>query len=243
MKSFILYLGFGFYMILSMFRIIKLKYLKSKSNKDEIERYINKSVTGWANYIVKGIGININKKGLENIPEEPCLFVANHQGLLDIPVVISALNKSLGFVAKKEILKLRILTYWMKEMKCVFIDRQNVREAVKTINEGVDNLKNGYSMLIFPEGTRSKGEKLGEFKKGSMKLGTKAAVPIVPIAIDGTYKIKEANGGKIKAADVDLIVCQPIYPDKLSREEQNNLSQTIRDIIDKELKKARTKKL
>ncbi len=58
-------------------------------------------------------------------------------------------------------------------MKCVFMDRQNVRAAVKTINEGVENLKNGYSMLIFPEGTRSRGENLGEFKKGSMKLGIK----------------------------------------------------------------------
>ncbi|EKN42049.1 1-acyl-sn-glycerol-3-phosphate acyltransferase, partial [Clostridium botulinum CFSAN001627] len=128
---------------------------------------------------------------------------------------------------------------WMKEMKCVFMDRQNVRAAVKTINEGVENLKNGYSMLIFPEGTRSRGENLGEFKKGSMKLGIKAGVPIVPIAINGTYNVLEANGRKIKAADVDLIICPPIYPNELSKEEQNNLSETIKDIIQKELEKAR----
>ncbi|KGO13936.1 lysophospholipid acyltransferase family protein [Clostridium botulinum] len=239
MKSLIFYLGFALYMLLSLLRIIKLKHLKRKGNKEEIDRYINKSVVGWANFIVNGIGIKINKKGLENVPDGPCLFVGNHQGLLDVPVIVSSLDRYVGFVAKKEMLKLKILTYWMKEMKCVFMDRQNVRAAVKTINEGVENLKNGYSMLIFPEGTRSRGENLGEFKKGSMKLGIKAGVPIVPIAIDGTYKIREANGGKIKAADVDLIVCSPIYPKELSKEEQNNLSETIKDIIQKELERAR----
>ncbi|NFL56840.1 1-acyl-sn-glycerol-3-phosphate acyltransferase [Clostridium botulinum] len=239
MKSFIFYLGFGFYMLLSLLRIIKLKYLKRKGNKEEIDRYINKSVLGWANFIVNGIGIKVNKKGLENVPDGPCLFVGNHQGLLDVPVIVSSLDRYVGFVAKKEMLKLKILTYWMKEMKCVFMDRQNVRAAVKTINEGVENLKNGYSMLIFPEGTRSRGENLGEFKKGSMKLGIKAGVPIVPIAINGTYNVLEANGRKIKAADVDLIICTPIYPNELSKEEQNNLSATIKDIIQKELEKAR----
>lgn len=239
MKSLIFYLGFAFYMLLSLLRIIKLKYLKRKGNKEEIDRYINKSVVGWANFIVNGIGIKINKKGLENVPDGPCLFVGNHQGLLDVPVVVSSLDKYVGFVAKKEMLKLKILTYWMKEMKCVFMDRQNVRAAVKTINEGVENLKNGYSMLIFPEGTRSRGENLGEFKKGSMKLGIKAGVPIVPIAINGTYNVLEANGRKIKAADVDLIICPPIYPNELSKEEQNNLSATIKDIIQKELEKSR----
>lgn len=239
MKSFIFYLGFGFYMLLSLLRIIKLKYLKRKGNKEEIDRYINKSVLGWANFIVNGIGIKVNKKGLENVPDGPCLFVGNHQGLLDVPVIVSSLDRYVGFVAKKEMLKLKILTYWMKEMKCVFMDRQNVRAAVKTINEGVENLKNGYSMLIFPEGTRSRGENLGEFKKGSMKLGIKAGVSIVPIAINGTYNVLEANGRKIKAADVDLIICPPIYPNELSKEEQNNLSQTIKDIIQKELEKAR----
>ncbi|MCJ8170932.1 lysophospholipid acyltransferase family protein [Clostridium botulinum] len=239
MKSLIFYLGFAFYMLLSLLRIIKLKYLKRKGNKEEIDRYINKSVVGWANFIVNGIGIKINKKGLENVPDGPCLFVGNHQGLLDVPVVVSSLDKYVGFVAKKEMLKLKILTYWMKEMKCVFMDRQNVRAAVKTINEGVENLKNGYSMLIFPEGTRSRGENLGEFKKGSMKLGIKAGVAIVPIAINGTYNVLEANGRKIKAADVDLIICPPIYPNELSKEEQNNLSATIKDIIQKELEKAR----
>ncbi|APQ71715.1 1-acyl-sn-glycerol-3-phosphate acyltransferase [Clostridium botulinum] len=239
MKSLIFYLGFALYMLLSFLRIIKLKHLKRKGNKEEIDRYINKSVVGWAKFIVNGIGIKINKKGLENVPDGPCLFVGNHQGLLDVPVIVSSLDRYVGFVAKKEMLKLKILTYWMKEMKCVFMDRQNVRAAVKTINEGVENLKNGYSMLIFPEGTRSRGENLGEFKKGSMKLGIKAGVPIVPIAIDGTYNVLEANGKKIKAADVDLIICPPIYPNELSKEEQNNLSVTIKDVIQKELERTR----
>ncbi len=75
-----------------------------------------------------------------------------------------------------------------------------------------------------------------------MKLGIKAGVPIVPIAINGTYNVLEANGRKIKAADVDLIICPPIYPNELSKEEQNNLSATIKDIIQKELEKQEIKR-
>lgn len=239
MRTIILYLSFAVYMLLTFFKMLKLKYLKKHSNEEKIQRYINKIVINWANFTLRTVGIKVNKKGLENIPKGTCLFVANHQGLLDIPVVISSLGRPVGFVAKKEMLKAKILTYWMRQIKCVFIDRQNVREAIKTINEGIKNLQDGYDMLIFPEGTRSRGEKLGVFKKGSMKLATKAKVPVVPITIDGTYKAREANNGWIKPAEVNFIVGKPIYVENLSREQQGNLSEEVRNIIQNTLDEIR----
>ena len=111
----------------------------------------------------------------------------------------------------------------MKQIKCVFIDRKSIRESMKSINEAAE---------IFPEGTRSKGPKIGEFKKGSLKLALKAQVPIVPIAIDGSYKLREGNKySMIKSAKVKVTICKPIYTEKLSKEELSNISNTVKQEI------------
>lgn len=236
MKSILLYLSFVFYMLGAVFKKIKLSYIRKHISEEAAQEYIFKSVTGWARYIINFIGINVKVKGSENIPHESCLFVANHQGAIDIPLLIAYAGKPVGFIAKKEILKLRFISSWMKEINCIFMDRSNVRESVKSINDGVETLKNGHSLIIFPEGTRSKGPQLGEFKKGSMKLATKSGVPIVPVTIDGSYKVREANKhNELKSADINLTFSKPIYVDKLTREEQSELSETIRNIIDKNL--------
>ena len=97
------------------------------------------------------------------------------------------MDRLVGFVAKKEVLKVPILSYWLPRAKCIPLDRQNPRDAVRVINEGVKNLKDGYSMMIFPEGTRSLDGKHSPFKKGSLKLAIKAKVPIVPVTIDASF--------------------------------------------------------
>src|SRR5699024_1808110 len=91
-----------------------------------------------------------------------------------------------GFIAKVELTKFPIVSQWMKEMKCIFMDRSDRRQSLQSIKEGINILKNGHSMVIFPEGTRSKSDAMGEFKAGSMTLATKSGVPIVPITISGS---------------------------------------------------------
>jgi 1-acyl-sn-glycerol-3-phosphate acyltransferase len=115
-------------------------------------------------------------------------------------------------------------------MKCVFMDRNDIRQSVQAINEGVDLLKQGYSMVIFPEGTRSKGETMGEFKQGSFKLATKAGVPIVPVAIKGSYKMMEEKGF-IRPASVEVIISKPISTEGLTREELQQLPDRVKEII------------
>jgi len=232
MKTFFLMIYFGLYQILCFGRRIRYEWLKKHSTKERHERCLFKCVTAWANSIIKSTGVKIDVEGIENIPEETCLFVSNHQSYLDIPVLMAAIHKPIGFVAKKEMEKIPGLSYWMTEMHSVFMDRENVREAIKSINQGIENLKNGYSMVIFPEGTRSKCDEIGEFKKGSMKLGVKADVPLVPVTIDGTYKAYEGNNNRFKRAEVRIIIGKPIYPRDLNKEEQNNLAETFRDIIE-----------
>lgn len=233
MKTILFYLDFFTYMFMTIGEKNKSEKLKKEGKFQEAQNCIDECVRNWALHVINKVGARIEVKGKENIPETTCVYVANHQGFLDIPVVIKTLDKSVGFIAKKEILKFKMVSYWMKQIHCIFIDRNNIRESMKAINEGVDNLKKGYSMVIFPEGTRSKGPKIGEFKKGSMKLALKAGVPIVPVTIDGTYKLREGNKmSAIKSGDVRVTIGEPIYTSKLSKIEQANLSEQIKTIIE-----------
>lgn len=237
LKTIILYIRFGIYMIATAFKKMKYEGLKKKGLNEQAEEYLNMCATNWAKFIVKAAKINVEIIGKENIPKETCLFVGNHQGAIDIPVIMANVEKPVGFVSKTEFENTPIISYWMKQIHCVFMDRENIREAVKSINQGVENLKNGNSMLIFPEGTRARGTKMNEFKKGSLKLGTKANVPIVPLTINGTYKVFEENHGWVKPANVKIIVSKPFYPNELSKEEQSNLAETIHDLIQENLRK------
>ncbi|MEY7999133.1 lysophospholipid acyltransferase family protein [Clostridium sp. Mt-5] len=236
LKTILFYLIFILYMVNTWVKKFKLDKIKKIGNKEDIEKYIYNCVKDWAIFILNLVNARVKIEGEENLPQVPCLFIANHQGFFDIPIIISSLNRTVGFIAKKEITKFRLITYWMKQINCVFIDRQNIRESIKSINEGIKILKSGHSMVIFPEGTRSKGPKIGEFKKGSLKLAFKSKVPIVPIAIDGSYKLREGNKHNIiKPADVKMTICKPIYTDNLSKEEMSNLSYIIKQRISEKI--------
>lgn len=231
MKSFFLYLEFVLFIAVYGPKKFKIDRLRKSGRIEEAESLSEYCLLKWANFTVRKAGIKLHVDGIENLPDKSCLLVANHQGFLDIPVLLTAVNRSAGFIAKKELLKVKIISGWMKEIHCVFIDRSNIRESVKSINEGVENLKNGYNMCIFPEGTRSKGDKVGEFKKGSMKLALKSNSLVVPVAINGTYKVLEANGWKIKPADVSVKILKPIDTQSISNEEKKDLSNIIRNSI------------
>lgn len=219
------------------FKKMKFSSMKKHKTREEAEAYVAEIATNWSKFILNIAGLNLTVVGKENIPNEPCLFVGNHQSNFDIPVILSNMNRTTGAVAKKEMLKIPIMSYWMKQIHCVFMDRENPREALKAIAEGVENLKNGSSMLIFPEGTRSKSNNMGEFKKGSMRLAIKAGVPIVPVTLYDTYKAMEGNNGKIKKANAKLTIDKPIYLDEMSKEEKANISEVVQNIIQCNLNK------
>ncbi len=231
MKTFFFYLYAVLYFLWTLVYKLKLDYIKKHGTKEEVEESVFKITSGWARNILKAAGTRVIVKGKENLPEGNCLIVANHQGNFDFFIILGYIGKPVGFISKKENLKVPIARMWMREMHCIFMDRENIRESIKSINEGIENLKAGYTMVIFPEGTRSKGNRIGEFKQGSLKLGIKADVPIVPVTIDGTYKIMEANHGKIKAAEVTMTIGKPVYARDFSREEQKELGEILKNTI------------
>jgi len=191
---------------------------------------------GWARNLVRITGSSVDISGLENIPKDGAvLFVSNHQSNFDIPILLGYLPKPIGFVAKIELAKVPLLSTWLKFGDCVFIDRKDIRQSLKAINVASDILKSGHSMVIFPEGTRSKGKELGVFKPGSLKLAQKAGVPIIPITVHNSYEIYEANNNRVKPARVKVTIGKPIDPNDGGEEKSNVVK--VYDIIKSELNK------
>lgn len=234
MKLIFMLISYGIYMIGLRIKGSIYKILKKSSTKEKAEAYRDKVVFDWANFTIKIIGLKVNVIGRENIPKEACVFISNHQSILDIPVLFYGAHRVMGFIAKKELLKVPVIGYWLKVAHCVAIDRENVREAIKVIQLGAENLLRGDSMAIFPEGTRAKDGVMKPLKKGSLKLATKAKASIVPVTINGTYKAYELNK-KIQSAEVTIIFDKPIYTDNIGREEEKELHIKVQDIIMKNL--------
>ena len=234
-RTILWFVYFWLYLIKIEPALLKVNRLTKEGKIAERDQLTAQVAEKWAQSLVKFAGVTVEITGEEKIPSGPVLFVSNHQGNFDIPILLGYINKPKAFIAKIELLKLPLIRTWMTHMKCVFMDRSDIRQSLKVINQAAEHLKEGYSMVIFPEGTRSKSETLGEFKPGSLKLGLKAGVPIVPITIRGSYKIMEQNGYIIKPAHVEIKISDPIPTTELTKEQGTELPEKVRKIIEQEL--------
>ena len=229
------YIYFAIYLSLSSFDLIKIGCMKKKS-PEQAQIYAYKRAQRIAKYVLRVTKTSMEVSGIENIPVGNCVFIANHQAIFDGFALIAYIDKPFGFIAKKEIKKIPLISSWLKSIGSIYINRQNPREAIKAIQHGVEKINVGYSMMIFPEGTRSLKSNMNAFKKGSMKLATKARVPIVPITIDGSYNVLE-TGRKVMGNKIKMVIHKPIYVNELSKEEELNLSEYVQNIIEVGLKK------
>ena len=192
----------------------------------------------WARVVILITGSTLKVEGRENIPRQGSVcFVSNHVGIADIILALGYIGRPFGFIAKKELLYLPFFNMWIYILGGLFIDRKNIRNAVKTINHGIRKIQNGNCMLIFPEGTRSKGRGLLPFRSGAVKLATNSLAPIVPMAISGTFDVLEIDG-RVHAAQLRLVFCPPILTAEMSAEDRrHHLADQVRSIIETELAK------
>lgn len=229
------YMGISL-LFFSVFRI-KIKFLTNKGDLEGRRNYIHKISFNWAKLVLKIAGAKVNIIGFENLPKDKTiLFVSNHQSNFDIPLLLGCIDIPKGFIAKKELENWPFISTWMKYINCIFMDRDNLRKSAESIVDGINILKSGYSMVVFPEGTRSKGKPVDEFKGGSFKLATKSKCLIVPLTINGTYKLLESNKNMIKGANIELIIHQQIDTSKLTKEELETLPETVHSIISSKYK-------
>ena len=194
---------------------------------------MSQNIAVWGfKVILKFSGTTIDVKGLENVPaNEPVLYVANHRSYFDIVTCYTLVKNNTGFIAKKEMEKFPSVQRWMKYINCQFLDRDNVREGLKTILKCIDLIKEGTSIFVFPEGTRSLGGEMLPFKEGSFKIATKTGCPIIPVAIKDTEKIFETHIPKIEKRTVYIEFGQPIYPSELTAAEKKFIGATVQDKI------------
>ena len=182
--------------------------------------------------ILRIAGVKIEVSGLDNIPDEACLYVGNHNSYFDILVSETVIPSGTGFVSKDSLQKIPGLSSWMNLIHCLFLNRTDVREGLKMILTGADYLKEGYSMFIFPEGTRSRDGHIGEFKGGSLKMAQKAGAPIVPVAISGSSKIFEKNEGlRVTPGHVKVSFGTPFKFSDLTKEQKKTISDHTRAAI------------
>lgn len=174
--------------------------------------------------ILKVSGVHITVKGLEQVPmDQAVLYVGNHRSYFDILVGYATIPNRMGFVAKKEMLRWPLLRDWMRNVNCLFLDRQNLKEGLKTILAGIEQVKRGVSVFIFPEGTRSRGEDIMDmlpFKEGSLKIAEKSGCLVVPVAITGTAEIFEKHIPKIKSGYVTIEFGKPFRIKELEPEQR-----------------------
>ena len=151
-------------------------------------------IVQWAfRVILKIAGVTATVIGEENIPDEAVLFIGNHRSYFDILLTYIRCRRVTGYIAKKEMERYLTLTTWMKRLHCLFLDRKDPKEGLKTILHTIDDVKNGISICVFPEGTRNRGEELSmlPFRDGALKIATKSGCPIIPISMNNTAAIFE----------------------------------------------------
>ncbi len=192
------------------------------------------AVVNWAFRCVRFLaGAKVEYVGEENIPSDSAvLYVGNHRSFFDIVLTYPRVPRPTGYVAKKEIEKVPLLNVWMRNLHCLFLDRNDVKAGAKMILTAIDMIKSGISVCIFPEGTRSKTE--GEFlpfHEGSFKIASKSGCPVIPMTIVGSAGIFEDHFPKIKKAKVIIEYGKPIYVKELPKENQKQLGPYVRNII------------
>ncbi|MFP4364816.1 MAG: lysophospholipid acyltransferase family protein [Spirochaetia bacterium] len=219
-----------FYFILSLIFLIPYPFLFPFGRKVR-QKYTQACVSTWGKAMLVGAGSKIEAVNQENVPKHGKIcFVGNHQSYADIPLLLGYSGRLIGFVAKKELAFIPLLNLWMKMIGCVFLDRKSRRSAVEVMNKAVEKVKKEYPMLIFPEGTRSKGRPVGSFRTGSFKLPKRAKASIIPFTIIDSYKVYEEKK-KISRANIKVIFHEPIPFETYKDWENQELSDKVREII------------
>jgi 1-acyl-sn-glycerol-3-phosphate acyltransferase len=186
----------------------------------------------WAKCILALSNIKVGVKGLSNLkPGRSYIYMPNHMSNFDIPVLQAYLPVQFRWLAKAELYKIPIFGYAMKRAGYISIDRFDRKSAMESLNKVAKIIRDGVSVIIFPEGTRSRTNKVQPFKKGGFFLAVDSGVPIIPIIIRGTERIMPKKQMSIKPGNVTLEITRPINSSDYTRETKDDLMEKVRDII------------
>jgi 1-acyl-sn-glycerol-3-phosphate acyltransferase len=165
----------------------------------------------WSRFIFWGVGIRVHLFGTENIPKgQPVIFAANHQSTMDIPAMFGYLPVQFRIMAKQVLFMIPFLGWHLYLSGNIPIDRKDARKAFGSVYKATARIKQGVSLFVFLEGTRSRDGKLHRFKRGSFTLARKLGVSLVPVAIKGTFNLMPADAWTSKSGDVEVRILPPV---------------------------------
>lgn len=225
MLRYLLTLLFIFSFLLLSLPYLGIEWILGKFNREASDLRQLRVVQAVFKIILWICGTKVIVIGEENVPtDKPVLYVGNHKSLFDVLITYCRCPRRTGYVSKDIIEKVPSLNLWMKRLYCLFLNRTDIKQGLKTILTGIENIKNGISMCIFPEGTRNKTDDLVlPFKEGSFKMAEKTGCPIIPMALTNTSAIFEDHFPLVKPTTVILEYGTPIYPNELEKEDRKKI--------------------
>ncbi|GBU20537.1 1-acyl-sn-glycerol-3-phosphate acyltransferase [Fibrobacteres bacterium R8-0-B4] len=187
----------------------------------------------WNRHVLAAGGVSVKVIGADKLDEgERYVFISNHQSALDIPIIYVGIGEKISFIAKKELFMIPFFGWGMWAIGHISIDRQNPRKAHASIASAVHRLnKENVSLILFPEGTRSKDGKVLEFKTASFTLALQAGVKLVPVAIKGAIDRLPPKSSRIVPGEVELAVGDPISVEELKEMNKAEVCGRVREAI------------
>lgn len=183
----------------------------------------------WSRYLLHYLGYHLHVEGSEKVPaDETIYFVSNHQGTLDPVPLLAACPVHMAFISKKENEKLPFFGRWARLIGTIHFDRTSREGNVHMLREASRQLKAGHNLLIFPEGTRSRGNRMHDFKDGALLPAYLAKAVIVPVTLCNSYVLDRK---KDRCRDIGVIFGDPIRFDEYGKKDREEFSQSLHDLI------------
>lgn len=195
---------------------------------------IHNYARAWAWLIIKSSGVRVALSGRDHIEEgRPYVLMANHQGAFDIFALLAYLPVNFKWVAREEIFRIPVLGWAMAAAGYISIDRKGKKKAMESVERAVAKIRDGASVLVFPEGTRSPDGEIHPFKRGGFTLAVKAGVPIIPISIRGSRNVLPRSSLRLRPGRIEIIVGKRVRTDDRSLADRGSLMEEVKRAIEK----------
>jgi 1-acyl-sn-glycerol-3-phosphate acyltransferase len=187
---------------------------------------------GWVRSILASCRVEVECEGLEALePDQPYVFMSNHQSVFDVAAIVSTLPVSFRFVAKRELTWIPIFGWALVTCGHVIVDRGSRERSVRSLERAAEQVRSGTNVIIFPEGTRSTTGRLGELKSGGFHLAIRAGVPVLPVSVSGSRRITPKKSLRIESGRIRVHYGAPIPTEQLAVRDRDALKESVRKAI------------
>lgn len=230
-----------FFFLLLALPVLAVDWVIRKVNP-ELAAYCQLRIVQWGFRCISFFsGIQLTVIGEEHVPKDQAvLYIGNHRSIFDIVITYARCPRLTGYISKDGVDKVPVLGLIMRRLYCLFLDRDDIKQGLGVILQAIEQVKQGISICVFPEGTRNKDnehpDSLLPFKEGTFKIAQKTGCPIIPMALTNTANIFENQFPWIKRTHVTLVYGEPIIAAELSKDEQKHLGAYCQNVIQQMLR-------